>query len=158
MHIAASDNSLTERHACTCKQIPLPESLHEKLGYAQSRTTKDGGNLCTSSHSVSGCGGWKWLTALVKSQGQGGPSGVSFALFLLLLLWKVHISFKPNSYIKAESHCVLCRQTWEAACLELPGCYLASWEDGVLLSPAHWPAFVFGHIVSSLFPFSFCFT
>lgn len=46
MYIAASGNSLTERHACTCKQIPLPESLHEKLGYAQSRTTKDGGNLC----------------------------------------------------------------------------------------------------------------
>lgn len=95
----------------------------------------------------------KVLTALVKSQGQGGPSRVSFALFLLLSLWKVHASFKPNSYIKAESHCMLCRQTWEAACLKLPGWCLASWEDRVLLSPAHWPAFVFGHIVSSPFQF-----
>lgn len=29
------------------------------------------------------CKGWKWLTALVKSQGQGGPPSVSFALLFV---------------------------------------------------------------------------
>lgn len=83
MHIPASGNFLTDGHTIANRQIPAPEALYDKLGYLQGRSTNVGEKsvpIFPPAVVGRGCG---WLTVLVKTQGQSGPSSVSFVILFI---------------------------------------------------------------------------
>lgn len=115
------------------------------------------GNLCQSSHRLYSCRGWGLLTVLVKTQGQIGPSSVSFALLFIghccekyRLPWSQSLMSNPSP--------TLCRKTLrEALCSEQWAHSPVSWQKQALFLPLHWCACWYGHNMSPLFSFDFWF-